>query len=57
MADFLDFEAPSNEDPVAEFLAREKAEFEKIENNAFANDDFGSFCKFVIIMKLISQWH
>ena len=59
MADFLDFEAPSNtdtsnDDPVADFLAREKAEFEKIENNAFDNDDFGSFCKFVTIMTIIS---
>jgi hypothetical protein len=33
------------EDPVAEFLAREKAEFEKIENDGFSNDDFGDFGK------------
>jgi hypothetical protein len=35
----------NSDDPVAEFLAREKAELDKIENNDFANDDFGGFGK------------
>lgn len=30
-------------DPAADFLAREQAEFAKIENNDFSNDTFGDF--------------
>ena len=35
-------------DPAAEFLAREQAELEKIENNDFSND-FSSFGKQIIV--------
>jgi hypothetical protein len=33
----------SETDPAAEFLAREQAELEKIENNAFGGDEFTTF--------------